>query len=103
MAIPEHMHVNQVNHRALQLAIMAIYGKHATEQIMYWGTRNAAEREGMLLDNMAPSSNVILFENAAEAVEHNGPGQVCKRDQDKMKIEKQNCPQTDQFGSILSI
>ena len=76
MPIPD-MHVNQVNHRALQLAIMAIYGKYAPEQIMYWGTSNAGEREGMLLDNMAPSSNVILFEKAADAIEHNGPGQVC--------------------------
>ena len=76
------MHVKQVNHRALQLAIMAIYGKHAPEKIMYWGTRNAAEREGMLLDNIAPCSNVILFENAADAVEHNGPGQVFSENQE---------------------
>ena len=56
--------------------MMAIYGKRAPEQIMYWGTSNAGERESMLLDNMPPSSNLILFEEGKDAVEHCGRGQV---------------------------
>ena len=65
-----------MNARALQLAIMAIYHERAPEQIMYWGTSNAGERESMLLDNKPPSSNLILFEEAKDAVEHCGKGQV---------------------------